>query len=65
MILQQMLGNFSLIADVFRIRDLATLQPEMTNLTDTMDDLTDALLKVTENQKKLVTNREERAQWLR
>jgi hypothetical protein len=61
MILQQMLGNFNLIADVFRLRDLATLQPEMRNFTDTMDDLVESLFKNSNDQKKLEANKEARA----
>jgi hypothetical protein len=65
MILQQMLGNFNLIADVFRLRDVATLQPEMRHFTDTMDELSDSLVKVADDQQRLSENREARAQWLR
>jgi hypothetical protein len=64
-ILQQMLGNFNLIADVFRLRDLATLQPEMRNFTDTMDDLADLLRKVGADHARLLANRQAREQWLK
>lgn len=60
-----MLGDFNLIADVFGLRDVATLQPEMRHFTDTMDKLSDSLVKVADGRQSLIENREARAQWMK
>ena len=43
LLLHEMLSSFSLISDVFRLRKMDTLKPEMDDLTDTMDELTEDL----------------------
>jgi len=64
MILEGMLGSYNLVADVFRLRNLSTMDKEMNQLTDVMDKLSDELGRVSEDKDKLRVNREERERWL-
>jgi hypothetical protein len=63
-ILDQMLESFSLIADVFRLRNLETMKKELVDLTDTMDELRDNLMKTVDDKAALVANRAARQRWI-
>jgi hypothetical protein len=63
-ILEGMLSNYNLVADVFRLRNPGTMKDAMRQFTYTMDELITELGRIGEDREKLSANREKREQWV-
>ena len=64
-LIQEMLGRFNLISDVFRLRDMSTLQDQMLNIYESLDNIATEVNKAVQDQVKIKENRRRREQWIR
>jgi hypothetical protein len=63
-ILEGMLSNYNLVADVFRLRNPEAMNDAMRQFTYTMDELVAELGRIQEDGEKLKANREKRERWV-
>ena len=63
-LIQEMLGRFNLISDVFRLRDMSSLQGQMINIYESLDNIATEVNKATTEKIKIEENRRKREQWI-
>jgi hypothetical protein len=63
-IVQEMLGRFNLISDVFKLRDMNTMQNQMLSIYESLDNITNEVNKAASDKYKILENREKRRLWI-
>lgn len=63
-LVQEMLGRFNLISDVFKLRDLSTMQNQMLSIYESLDNITNEVGKATSDKYRIEENREKRRLWI-
>ena len=63
-LIHEMLGRFNLISDVFRLRDMSTLQDQMLSIYESLDHITNQVQKAAANKNEIQENRRNRERWI-